>query len=45
MDGYPQNSTPNHHGDNINIHFMDLLEQMNKMAKYMSEKEKIWINK
>ena len=40
IDGFLQNSTPNHHGDNLNIHFMDLREWMNKMAKHIGGKEK-----
>ena len=32
--------TPNHRGDNLNIHFMDLQEWMNEMAKYMVERKK-----
>ena len=40
MDGFFQSSTPNHHGDNLNIHLMDLREWMNKMAKHIGGKEK-----
>ena len=31
-DEFLQNSIPNHRGDNLNIHFMDSTEWMNKMA-------------
>ena len=39
-DGFLQNSTLNHRGDNLNIHFMDLRELMIKMAKHIDGKEK-----
>ena len=39
-DGFLQNSIPNHCDDNLNIHFMDLREWMNKMAKHIGGKEK-----